>query len=90
MMNVMTVVATVNNEAEVRTYGISPARLLKIMCSPGLGLYTWQITSDADPRISNEMQVLINLCVTSGTCVVEHIDGSSVCLLDEIQRGMVE
>lgn len=59
MMNVMTVVATVNNEAEARTYGVSPARLLKIMCNPGLGLYNWQITSDADPRTSNEMQVFI-------------------------------
>lgn len=61
MSDVMTVVATINNEAEVRTYGVSSTRMLKIMCSPRLGLYDWIVTSDGDPRSSKEMQVVINV-----------------------------
>lgn len=55
--NAMTVVATIDSEAEIRTLGVSPARMLKVMCSPGLGSYQWSVTSNSDGRAISEMQV---------------------------------
>ncbi len=53
----MTIVAAVNNQAEVLGLGISPARMLKVMCTPGLGSYKWHITSPGDQRSIAEMEV---------------------------------
>ncbi len=55
----MTIVAAVNNQAEVLGLGISPARMLKVMCTPGLGLYKWHITSPGDQRSIAEMEVRV-------------------------------
>lgn len=53
----MNIIATVNNGAEVLAYGMSSSRMLKVMCSPGLGTYKWLIQSGADQRQKSEMGV---------------------------------